>query len=226
MGHVSLVAVPYAGHRDSVAEAPARWAPGSSAASRDARLSEPDCGLPDEGSWGSETERHAGYGRGTEHHLDGWENGSCCRESRASDPGSLANNRDRDLLGDDSRRVRARFQCDDCPCRCGWIATILEDGSSAHRVRNVPEGEPVAIGRVRHEGERKEGKEKERPTLLLLLLSEKSAKLPKLGPFPCVWYVDGGRPPLEVGCGMGEGDVCGDVTLGLTGLAATPKVEG
>lgn len=48
------------------------------------------------------------------------------------------------------------------------------------------------------------------------MASPDSPKLPKLGPFPWDWYVDGGgRPPLEAGCGIGEGEVWGEVILGF-----------
>jgi len=30
--------------------------------------------------------------------------------------------------------------------------------------------------------------------------------------------LEGGRPPLADGCGMGDGDCAGDITLGLPGI--------
>lgn len=38
---------------------------------------------------------------------------------------------------------------------------------------------------------------------------------PKLRPPLFVALMEGGRPPLAAGCGMGEGECAGDVTRGL-----------
>lgn len=38
--------------------------------------------------------------------------------------------------------------------------------------------------------------------------------LPKLKPFPCPGCTTGGFPPLAAGCGIGEGEAAGEMTLG------------
>ena len=51
-------------------------------------------------------------------------------------------------------------------------------------------------------------------------------KLPKLRLLPCPCNVEGGLPPLAGGCGMGEGEVCGDVARGFDGtLTANESTE-
>ena len=42
-----------------------------------------------------------------------------------------------------------------------------------------------------------------------------SSKLPKLKPLPWLCRLEGGLPPLAAGCGIGEGDVAGDVIRGF-----------
>jgi len=52
------------------------------------------------------------------------------------------------------------------------------------------------------------------------LTSPSPPRLPKIGaPVPEGARPEGGRPPLADGCGMGEGDFAGAVTLGLLGIA-------
>lgn len=47
-------------------------------------------------------------------------------------------------------------------------------------------------------------------------------KLPKLSPGP--WRLDGGLPPLAGGWGIGDGEVCGDVTRGFDGVCTANEL--
>lgn len=69
------------------------------------------------------------------------------------------------------------------------------------------------------------GAEKERKLALIcaqpdiaILTSPSAPRLPNVIPLlPCRPL--GGLPPLAMGCGIGEGDCAGEVTLGLLGIA-------
>ena len=62
-----------------------------------------------------------------------------------------------------------------------------------------------------------------RPGDFRLTLASSPPKPPKFKPllWPC--KLDGGRPPLAGGCGIGEGDVDGEVMRGFVGVL-TAKV--
>lgn len=51
-----------------------------------------------------------------------------------------------------------------------------------------------------------------------LTLASAPPKLPKLRLVLLPCRLEGGRPPLAGGCGIGDGDVCGDVTRGFDGV--------
>ena len=60
----------------------------------------------------------------------------------------------------------------------------------------------------------------------LPLLTAPSPKLPKLGKLLLPCTRDGGRPPpLAGGCGIGEGEVCGDIMRGFAGLLTASELE-
>lgn len=72
---------------------------------------------------------------------------------------------------------------------------------------------------------KKDGKKTKKGYQNAHTLSVASPKLPKLGTLPCDWYEDGGgRPPLEAGWGIGEGEVWGEVTRGFM-FEATPRPD-
>jgi hypothetical protein len=48
--------------------------------------------------------------------------------------------------------------------------------------------------------------------------------LPKVMPLLWFWKLDGGRPPLAAGCGIGEGECDGEVTRASRGGAGSDDV--
>ena len=59
---------------------------------------------------------------------------------------------------------------------------------------------------------------------LTLTFASTPPKLPKFMLLLLAWRLEGGRPPLGGGCGMGDGDVCGDETRGLATLFTAKEV--
>ena len=51
-----------------------------------------------------------------------------------------------------------------------------------------------------------------------LTMASSLGRLPKFKPLPWPCRLDGGLPPLAGGCGIGEGEVCGEVMRGFPGL--------
>ena len=49
--------------------------------------------------------------------------------------------------------------------------------------------------------------------------------LPKLKPLPWACRPEGGLPPLAGGCGIGDGEVAGEVTRGLGGADTAKEDE-
>ena len=49
--------------------------------------------------------------------------------------------------------------------------------------------------------------------------------LPKLSPLPWLCRLDGGLPPLAEGCGIGEGELVGEVIRGFAGEATDNVLE-